>query len=105
MKITGTLIKKLDIQLGTSKAGKEWSKKSFIIEQEDNYSTQVCIDVMGDKIDEFEKMEIGNCYDIGVNISSREYNGKYYTNINGWRIDNKIASTSKAEDDSEDLPF
>ena len=105
MEIKGTLIKKLDLQTGESKAGKEWSKQSFIIEQDDKYSTKVCIDVMGDKIAEFEKMEIGNCYDIGVNISSREYNGKYYTNINGWRVNNKLASKNEIEDNNEDLPF
>ena len=113
MTISGTLIKKLEVQRGISKTGKEWKKQSIIIEQEDQYKTKVCIDVMGDKIERVEKMEVGNHYDISVNVGSREYNGKWYTNISGWFFANEKTSSqmSKADDvyndneDNNDLPF
>jgi len=105
MTITGTLIKKLDVQKGTSKKGNEWQKQSIIIETEDQFKTPVCIDVMGDKIDKVAKMEVGNRYDISVNVGSREYNGKWYTNINGWFFATANNNDNQSEEDSDDLPF
>ena len=105
MTISGTLIKKLEVQKGISKTGNEWQKQSIIIEQADAYKTKVCIDVMGDKIERVEKMEVGNHYDISVNVGSREYNGKWYTNINGWFFANEKTNTNQSEEDSDNLPF
>ena len=54
--------------------------------------------------------------DVSFNLSSREYNGKYYHNIDAWRINKTASSMSNesentspfpSEEDSEedDLPF
>jgi len=105
MEVKGKVLRKLELETGVSKAGKEWKKQSIIIEQEDAYKTKVCIDVMGDKIERVEKMEVGGHYDISVNIGSREYNGKWYTNINGWFFATANNNDNQSEEDSDDLPF
>jgi hypothetical protein len=115
MEITGKLIKKLDTIKGTSKAGKEWQKNSFIFEQDDKFNTEICIDVFGDltkdiKLKLFNDLIIGEQYKVYVNISSKEFNGKYFTNINGWNIVPKglaeaVHMIDKDNNNDIDLPF
>ncbi len=111
MEVTGKLIKKLDIQKGTSKAGKEWQKMSFVIEIDSKYNNQICFDLFGeDKIAMLDQ-EIGSELKVYFNLSSREFNGRYYTQAQAWKIEsqNNYAleedSNPIAESNPNDLPF
>ena len=85
MEITGKLIKKLDLEQGTSKNGKEWKKQSFIVETINEYNKDVCISAFGeDKIKQLNKLNIGDKVSILCNIYSREYKGRWYNQIDGY---------------------
>tara|TARA_R110000824_G_scaffold200679_1_gene384703 strand:+ start:529 stop:840 length:312 start_codon:yes stop_codon:yes gene_type:complete len=85
MEITGKLIKKLDAESGIGKNGKEWRKQSILIEQSGtDYNKEVAISFFGDKIKNIRDIEVGSDVSVSINLSSREYNGKYYHNIDGW---------------------
>ena len=103
MKITGKLVKKLQVEAGTSKAGKSWEKQSILVEQSGTeYNKEVVISFFGDKVKSLRDIEEGSQVDVSINLSSREYNGKYYHNIDGWFIA-KLENESVTED--ENLPF
>jgi hypothetical protein len=85
MEISGTIIKLLPLQSGQSKNG-GWKKQDFILETEDQYPKKVCISAWGDKIDQFQLAE-GKKVKAAINIESREYNEKWYTDVKVWRID------------------
>lgn len=102
MKITGKLIKILKQESGVSKAGKEWSKQSFLIDTGSEYNNEICISVFGDIMEQLQNLVIGAELECYLNISSKEYNGKYYHNITAWRIE--LPSNAK-ESSNEDLPF
>ena len=88
MEIKGKLTAKLPEQRGTSKAGKDWVKQDFVIETNDKFPKSVCIGVMGeDKIKLLSNVAIGEDLTCSINIESREYNGKYYTSVNAWKIE------------------
>ena len=90
MQVTGKLVKKLELETGTSKAGKEWQKQSIVIDTGEEFNNIVCISAFGEKV-------------LMCNVYSREYKGKYYHNIEGW----KFAQGVKAEEmvTPDDLPF
>ena len=89
MHVTGKLVEKFDIESGTTKAGKEWKKQSFKINQGEMYNPEVVITVMGDeRIRDLEKQNIGDELEVQIYLSSREWNGKFYHNITGWTIVN-----------------
>ncbi|MCG9879610.1 MAG: DUF3127 domain-containing protein [Bacteroidia bacterium] len=94
--ITGKIIQKLPITRGTSKAGKDWEKQEFIIETQETYPKKICIGLMGEKTRELEKFNPGQEVKVSLNIESREYQGKWYTNINAWRIEAAGASQGSA---------
>lgn len=116
MEIKGTIVKILPLQSGTSKAGNEWKKRDVVITQfnaDPKYAKDVCITAFGDKaLESLSKFVEGDTVDVKVNAESREYNGKYYTNLNGhwWanknadKMANESADTFVTTDD-KDLPF
>ena len=104
MKITGKLVKKFDSEKGVSKSGKSWEKQAILIEQSGtDYNKEVVITFFGDKIKSLRDIEEGSEVNVSINLSSREYNGRYYHNIDGWFIAKLSEQTVGATD--EDLPF
>jgi hypothetical protein len=81
VEITGKIVNVLPEQRFNGKNG-EIVKNAFVIEWQDNgYTQKLCLEVMGK--DKFEKMsnsvQVGNNVLCKFSVSSREYNGKYYT--------------------------
>jgi hypothetical protein len=119
--ITGKIIQIMPTTTGTSKAGKDWVKQEFVLETQETYPKKICIGVMGDKTQELKKFVTGNEVKVSLNLESREYNGKWYTNVNAWRIEAASAGsgnqapeetyvdntehTSGVDGGSDDLPF
>ena len=88
MELEGRIVRKLNVQSGNSARG-TWSKQEFIFEyQEGNYPSQVCMNVWGEeKVRDLEKYQVGDKVKISFNLSSREYNGRWYTDVRAWRIE------------------
>ena len=87
LEITGKVIQILPQQSGVGKNG-AWSKREFVIETFEQFPRKVCISVWGDKSDNLEQQHpVGNMVNVSINIESREYNGKWYTDVRAWKID------------------
>ena len=86
--IKGRIKTILPPESGTSRAGKAWRKQSFVLDTGAQYNPDVCFGVFGDdKMDMLAKYQPGAEVEVSFNISSREYNGKYYHNIDAWKIE------------------
>jgi hypothetical protein len=115
MQLTAKLIQLLPIQTGSGKNG-EWKKQDIIVETDGQYPKKVCISIWGDKINEGQ-LQIGYLLKIDFDIESREYSGKWYTDIKAWKIEVEgiaIQNNSGAilatdfgdpENDDDILPF
>ena len=88
MELEGRIARKLNVQTGTSARG-AWSKQEFVLEyQEGNFPTQVCMNVWGeDKVRDLDRYQVGDKVKVSFNLSSREYNGRWYTDVWAWRIE------------------
>lgn len=106
--IKGKLVRKLNPESGTSKAGKEWKKQSFLVNTGAQYNPEVCFQLFGEeKIQMLESLNDGDEIEVAFNISSREYNGRYFHNIDAWKI-TKDAPAGPPEGQfpsSEDMSF
>ncbi len=85
MDIKGRVIQLLALQTGEGKNG-TWKKQDFVIETDGQYPKKVCISAWGDKINE-SALQIGNEVNISFDVESREYNGRWYTDLKAWKID------------------
>jgi hypothetical protein len=120
MEIEGKIIQILPLQSGVSSKG-EWKKQDFILETQDQYPKKVCISAWNSKI-QVEPL-LNTSVKISINIESREYSGRWYTDVKAWKIESRSEGISLADhyptntleektsmntgegDDSDDLPF
>jgi hypothetical protein len=84
MELSGRLIQFLPVQTGQGKNG-TWKKQEFVLETGDTYPKKVCIAVWGDKID-MNKFKTGETLTVSFDVESREYNGKWYTDVKAWKV-------------------
>ena len=123
MQLSAKLIQILPLQSGTGKNG-EWKKQDIIVETSDEYPKKICISFRGDKIPS-QPMMLGENLLIDFDIESREYNGRWYTDVKAWKIQvsgeeksleiiqNNVVSNSEKDsssigifdDEDDDLPF
>jgi len=85
MEVTGKLIAVLSKQTGQGKNG-TWQRQDFVIETSDQYPKKICLSAWGDKVDELGGCKEGETLKVFFDIQSREYNGKWYTDLRAWRI-------------------
>ena len=85
MTITGEVTKIFDIQEGITKMGAKWAKQDVLITQDNDYNAEVIVTGINEKaIKGIANLSLGSKVSIACNVNSREYNGKYYTNLTGW---------------------
>ena len=107
LSIQGILLKKLNPESGIRKDGRGWKKQNFILQTENSFNNEICFQLFGEeKITILNNIEIGNKIEVFFNLSSREYNQKYYHNIDAWKI-NKIETLEDKSDGKnlEEVPF
>ena len=87
LELEGTLRQKLGVQSGTSARG-AWAKQEFILEFPDgNFTAQACFTAWGqEKVAELDKYQVGDKVKVSFNLKSREYNGRWYNDLQMWRI-------------------
>ena len=105
MQIIGKLTEKYERETGVSKSGKTWEKQSIMVVQSGtDYNKEVVISFFGDKIKSIRDIEIGSEINVSINLSSREFNGKFYHNIDGWFCA-KLGEETVAPMNDSDSPF
>jgi hypothetical protein len=118
LKVTGTVKDLLEEQSGESRNG-PWRKREFILETGGNYPKSICMVMWGDNIDQFN-VQVGETITAHIDLASREYNGRWYTDVKAWKVEREQESGGPPKmgddepfpepppfDDSEDdgLPF
>ena len=86
MEFTAKLIQINEPVTGEGKNG-PWKRQEFIFETESQYPRKICVSVWGDRaIQDPSIMQIGNVLTVAFDLESREYNGRWYTDVRPWRI-------------------
>lgn len=81
MEIEGKIILDLGETGGISKAGNNWKKHEWVLETLGQYPRKVKFHVFGDRADNI-RFELMKNYKIQVDVESREFNGRWYTDLN-----------------------
>jgi hypothetical protein len=87
MEITGKLIQKMPMQSGISKTGNSWQKQEFVIETMEQYPRKICANLWGDKTAVLETLNIDDKIVMSFDLESREFNGRWYTDVKAWKVD------------------
>lgn len=117
-KVKGQIEQLLPVVTGTSNRG-EWRKQEFVIQTDEQYPKKICFTLFNDKISLLEGFNANMEVEVSFSVESREYNGRWFHNVNAYRIDkaseepegfnpppfNENDIPPEAEDDGGDLPF
>ena len=85
LQITGTVSQVLPEQTGEGRNG-PWRKQEFILDTGGDYPKQICMVQWGDNIDQ-SNVQMGETITAHIDIQSREYNGRWYTDVKAWRVE------------------
>jgi hypothetical protein len=96
MEFEGVVWKILPATQGTSARG-EWKKQEVIFELKQEYSRKVCV-IFFNKESDVARLKEGATYIVSVNIESREFNGRWYTDVRAWRVQPKQEEAAPAAD-------
>lgn len=90
MEVVVKITQILPLQSGTSKSGREWKKVEFVgevMEGNSTYPRHICFTLFGDnKVSMIEPYAVESLVTVSFDIDSNEFNGRWYTTVNAWRI-------------------
>ena len=87
MEFEGVVYKIMPVTRGTSARG-DWQRQEVIFELPQEFSRKICV-IFFNKESDVARLREGMICTVSVNIESREYNGKWYTDVRAWRVQPK----------------
>jgi hypothetical protein len=94
--------------IGDLETIKQLKKKTVLVETQSKFPQTIPVEFLNDKIDLVNDLKVGQTINLGINLRSNEYKGKYYINVTGWKVISAVAeTTSNAQmpDVNDNLPF
>lgn len=85
MEFEGVVYRKMPEVTGSSARG-AWKKQDVVFELPSEFSRKICVTFFGDRADDAASLNEGDNVTVSVNVESREYNGKWYTDVKAWKI-------------------
>lgn len=90
MDISGKIVQINAPITGEGKNG-PWKKQEFILEIPGKFTRKVCLVAWGDTV-KIDDLKVGDSVKAHIDIESREYNGRWFTDVKAWRVDMEGAS-------------
>ena len=80
-----------------------FTKREVVLNVQDGQYTQdICIEFIQDKVALLDTITIDQTITISFDIKGREYNGRYFNNLQGWRIMTAKSAQPKVENVKEE---
>ena len=100
----------------TQTFGSGFQKREIVVTvEEGKYPQDICLEFVQDKINLLDSLSVGQEVTVTFDIRGREYNGRYYNNLQGWKISADAASEqppvsdadvpANFDDFEDDIPF
>lgn len=86
LEITGKVHQILETQSGEGRNG-TWKKGGFVLETEEQYPKNIHCTAWGDLISQVNALKVGDKIKANIDLQSREYNGRWYTDVKVWRLE------------------
>ena len=93
MEVVGKIIQVLPEQGGVSKtSGKEWKLQAYVLETQEQYPKKVHFEVFGEDRIKANPCQLDDVVTVSFDIESREFNGRWYTSIRAWKIQQGVVA-------------
>ena len=83
--------------------GSGFTKREFVVTVEDGkYPQEIALECIKDKAQLLDAFKAGQTVTVTFDIRGREYNGRYFNNLQAWRI--KADDAGATDDDRPPIP-
>lgn len=103
---------KVKVVFDTQTFDSGFEKREFVITTFDEYPQDVKFEVYKEKCNLLNDLKEGQSVTVHMNVKGNEYNGRYYVNLNAWKIDkgevieeDTQPKESVNDEDDDKLPF
>ena len=96
MEIVGKIIQVLPLQEGIGKNGNPWKVQGYVLETQEQYARKVQFEVFGEDRIKNNPCQVDDVVTVSFDIESREFNGRWYTSIRAYRIQQGIVNNAAA---------
>ena len=86
MEVVGKIALVLPAQEGVGRNGNPWKVQPYVLETLDQYPRKVHFEVFGEDRIKQNPCELNQLVTVSFDIESREFNGRWYTSIRAWKI-------------------
>ncbi len=83
----------------------KFTVREFVVTVEDGkYPQDIALQVVNDKVSLLDSLQEGQEVTVNFDIRGREYNGRYFNNLQAWKIDSGEAAAAPAAPAGDDRP-
>ncbi len=93
----------IKVILDTQTFGSGFAKREFVITTEEKYPQDVKLEVIKEKVALLDKFSEGQRVKASFNLRGNEYKGKYYVNLQAWKINPAESGGGAVADDQPPL--
>lgn len=89
IKERGIIAHKSEVVTGTSQSGNTWYRQTIVVEVAgfNGSYRKIALQAQGDNVIELQRIAIGESVEVTYQVTAREWNGKWYNNVDLFRID------------------
>jgi len=96
---------KIKVIMDTQTFDSGFCKREFVVTTNEQYPQDVKLEFIKDKCELLDAKNVGDNVSVSFNVRGNEYNGKYYVNLQAWRIEGAEAPQPITPEGEDDLAF
>jgi len=79
--------------------GSGFNVREFVVTTDaEKYPQDICLQCVKDKVELVNKLKEGDKVKVAFDLRGREYQGRYFVNLNAWKIDYGTADSGGGDD-------
>ena len=103
MELEGIVYAILPVASGSSPRG-NWSRQEIVVEfKSGEFNRKLCLSFWGDKTAQLTNVAVGERIKAFFDLESREFNGKWFTTAQAWKLERNINVASQTAPSMEDI--
>lgn len=103
--MSNTITGKLKLIQDTQTFASGFQKREFVVTTDETYPQDIKLEFVKDKCSVLDSYQVGQEVTVDFNIRGSEYNGKYYVNLQAWKMaSNQSAPVQSAPDETQSAP-
>ena len=105
--MSNTITGKLKVKFDTQTFESGFQKREFVVTTAEQYPQDIKLELTKDKCSVLDSFQVGQELTVDFNLRGNEYNGKYYVNLQAWKVSSSepVQTQGEPPKDEDDLPF